>query len=165
MKKLILFILILLLVAAGRVYAATSNSLPGVSNMQQLGKQAADKNLPILILFSMRACPYCDFIREDYLIPMLDDPGYMNKIIIREIQTDSFKTIRDFEGNDIEAMDLAQHYQATLAPTLVFIDSGGRQLVEKMVGVTTPDFYGGYLDRAINQSYQSLNGLVYLSSH
>ena len=147
------------------MYAGASNQLPKVTNMQQLGQQALQKNLPILILFSMRGCPYCDFIRDDYLIPMLDDPAYMNKIIIREIYTDSFNTIRDFNSNKVEAMDLAQHYQATLAPTLVFIDGKGRQLVEKMVGVTTPDFYGGYLDRAINQSYQSLNGLVYFSSH
>ncbi|MCW8956046.1 MAG: thioredoxin fold domain-containing protein [Gammaproteobacteria bacterium] len=165
MKKLFLFILILLLVAAWRVYAATSQQLPEVSNLQQLGQEAKAKNLPILILFSMRSCPYCDFIRDDYLRPMLDDPAYINKIIIREIHTDSFKNIVDFEGNKVEAMELAQHYQATLAPTLVFIDSKGQQLVEKMVGVTTPDFYGGYLDRAINQSYQRLNGLVYFQLH
>ncbi|MFW2372617.1 MAG: thioredoxin fold domain-containing protein [Gammaproteobacteria bacterium] len=165
MKKLILFILILLLVAAWRVYAGASSQLLNVTNMQQLGQQATEKNLPILLLFSMRSCPYCDFIRDDYLIPMLDDPAYMNKVIIREVYTDSFKTIRDFNGNKLEPMDLAQQYQATLAPTLVFIDGKGRQLVEKMVGVTTPDFYGGYLDRAIDQSYQRLNGLVYISSH
>ena len=165
MKKLILFVLILLIVAAWRVDVEAAGSLPAVTDMQQLGQEAAAKNLPILILFSMRGCPYCDFIRDDYLVPMLDDPAYMNKVIIREIYTDSFNNIRDFNGNSIEAMELAQQYQATLAPTLVFIDGKGQQLVEKMVGVTTPDFYGAYLDRAINQSYQRLNGLVYLQSH
>lgn len=162
MKKLFLFILILLIVAAWRVYAGTSRQLPEVTDLRQLGQQAMENKLPILILFSMRSCPYCDFIRDDYLVPMLDDPVYMNKIIIREIATDSSMSLRDFEGNNREARELALQYQATLAPTLVFIDGEGRQLVEKMVGVTTPDFYGGYLDRAINQSYQRLNQLVYL---
>ncbi len=104
----------------------------------------------------MQDCPYCDFIREDYLEPMLGDAAYLNKIIIREIHSDRLTSVIDFNGQAIEGIDLAQRYGASLAPTLIFIDGHGRQLVERMVGVTTPDFYGGYLDQAINQAYEKL---------
>ena len=46
-----------------------------------------------------------------------------------------------------------------MTPTLLFVDSQGRELAERMVGVTTLEFYGGYLDQAIDASSDKLREL------
>ena len=39
-----------------------------------------------------------------------------------------------------------------LIPTLILVDHNGRKLTQRMVGLTTPELYGGYLDDAIDQA-------------
>lgn len=122
-------------------------------DLYQEGRVAAAKRLPILIMFSMEHCPYCELIREDFLKPMLRSGDYTNKVIIREIHSDSYATLRDFDGRDVSAEELAHRYRASLSPTVVFLDHKGRELSKRMIGVTTVDYYGGYLDDAIEQSF------------
>jgi thioredoxin-related protein len=152
----VLLLLCIAVVVAVQAQSRPSSLVPQITDLRSVGQLSNERKLPVLILFSMQDCPYCDFIREDYLEPMLADVTYQDKIIIREIHSDRLTSVIDFNGQAIEGIDLAQRYGASLAPTLIFIDGYGRQLVERMVGVTTPDFYGGYLDQAINQSYEKL---------
>lgn len=152
----VFILLCLIVVVSVQAQSRAPSLVQQITDLRSVGQLSKERNLPVLILFSMQDCPYCDFIREDYLEPMLTDVAYQNKIIIREIHSDRLTSVTDFNGQAIEGIDLAQRYRALLAPTLIFIDSQGRQLVERMVGVTTPDFYGGYLDQAINQAYEKL---------
>ncbi|UCE90318.1 MAG: hypothetical protein JSW10_05755, partial [Pseudomonadota bacterium] len=46
--------------------------------------------------------------------------------------------------------EFAQRYSAFVMPTVVLVDHRGRELAPRLVGVTTPDFYGGDLDDAID---------------
>jgi len=124
-----------------------------VQDLYQEGYTAAEKRLPILIMFSMQHCPYCELIREDFLKPMLRSGDYENKVIIREIHSDSYATLRDFDGKEVSVDELAHRYRASLSPTVVFLDHTGRELSKRMIGVTTVDYYGGYLDEAIEQSF------------
>lgn len=125
-------------------------------NLYKEGHTAATKRLPILIMFSMKKCPYCELIREDFLKPMLRSGDYTNKVIIREIHSDSYATVRDFNGIDISVEELTHRYGASLSPTLVFLDHKGRELSKKMIGITTVHYYGGYLDDAIDASYKRM---------
>ena len=127
-----------------------------VQDLYQEGRTAAEKRLPILIMFSMQHCPYCELIREDFLKPMLRSGDYENKVIIREIHSDSYASMRDFDGKDISVDALAHRYRASLSPTVVFLDHKGKELSKRMIGVTTVHYYGGYLDDAIDQSYKRM---------
>ena len=44
-----------------------------------------------------------------------------------------------------------------MTPTLLFVDGSGQELTERMVGVTTLDFYGGYLDLALDRARANLS--------
>jgi thioredoxin-related protein len=125
-------------------------------NLHQEGRNAAEKRLPILIMFSMEHCPYCELIREDFLKPMLRSGDYTDKVIIREIHSDSYATVRDFNGANISVEELTHRYGASLSPTVVFLDHKGRELSKKMIGITTVYYYGGFLDDAIEASYKRM---------
>lgn len=129
------------------------------TDLQAVGQEARQRQLPLLIMFSRQGCPYCDLVREEFLKPILRSGDYTERVIILEIHTDSYAQLRDFDGQMITADALAQRYRASFAPTVVFLDYQGKELVERLIGITTRDFYGGFLDEAIAQSLQRLRKL------
>jgi len=124
------------------------------TDLQAVGQEARARKLPILIMFSMRDCQYCDVVREEFLKPMLRSGDYVDRVIMLELYSDSESQLRDFNGKPISAEKLIQRYNAGFAPTVVFLDSQGKELAERLIGITTRDFYGGYLDEAIDESLQ-----------
>ncbi len=152
-------LLLLLLWFPLLVGAVEPVSVPRVTDLQALGAEARERNLPILVMFSAEHCPYCMVVREEFLKPMLRSGDYTDRVIIVEIESDE-TTLTDFDGRPIAASDLAQRYAATLSPTVVFLDGEGHELAPRLVGITTVDFYGGYLDQAIDTSLTRLHQLA-----
>jgi len=156
-KRLIGFILIPLSFAAvSPSFAANDVKVEEVSDFAKLGEISHEKRLPILLVFSAKHCTYCQKLEEDFLKPMLRSGDYSDKVLIRKVQIDGFGSIRDFKGKQIDVQDFADRYQVYVTPTVVFIDGDGTQLAQKRVGLTTPDFYGGYLDQSINSALDIL---------
>ena len=124
------------------------------TDLQAVGQEARARKIPILIMFSMRDCQYCDVVREEFLKPMLRSGDYVDRVIMLELYSDSESQLRDFNGKPISAEKLIQRYNAGFAPTVIFLDSQGKELAERLIGITTRDFYGGYLDEAIDESLQ-----------
>ena len=131
-----------------------------VSNLQQDAELAQQTNRPILVMFSIEDCPYCEFVREEHLKPMLRNAKYKSQIIIRELHTDVTDSVIDFNGRRIDAEKLADRYKVRLNPTVVFLGAKGRELSKRLVGVSSVDFYGGFMDRAIEESNQRLRSIA-----
>lgn len=136
--------------------AADDVKVEEVKDFSQLGKLSQEKRLPILLVFAGEHCTYCEKLEEDFLKPMLRSGEYEDKVLIRKVYIDGFETIRNFEGNKVDAQAFADRYQVFVTPTVVFIDGDGSQLAKKRVGLTTPDFYGSYLDQSINTALDTL---------
>lgn len=130
--------------------------VPHAEDLRADGKLAREKNLPLLIMFSQDGCSYCDQVREEFLEPMRKSGDYTDKVIMRMIKLDSFTEIRDFDGQWREPIDIAVRYRASLTPTVIFVNHKGHELAERILGITTPAFYGGELDDAIDLSLQRL---------
>jgi thiol-disulfide isomerase/thioredoxin len=107
-------------------------------------------------MFSAEHCTYCEKLEEDFLKPMLRSGDYDDRVLIRKVKIDGFGTIRDFDGNKVDAEAFADRYKVYVTPTVVFIDGDGAQLARKRVGLSTPDFYGGYLDQSIDTALDVL---------
>jgi thioredoxin-related protein len=118
-------------------------------DLQQLGVQASDRRLPILLSFSAIDCSYCELLEEEFLEPMLLGGEYTDKIIIRKLVLDNGSRVGDFSGRQIDATRLSDRYRIYVTPTMLFVDSDGRELAERMVGINTPELFGGYLDNCI----------------
>jgi thioredoxin-related protein len=130
------------------------------TDLQAVAQEARQRQLPILIMFSRDGCPYCDVVREEFLKPMLRSGDYTDRVIMLEIHSDSYAPIRDFNGQMVNPDSLAHRYRAGFAPTVVFLNHQGKELAERLIGITTRDFYGGFLDEAIEESLHRLRDLA-----
>ncbi len=117
---------------------------------------AAQKQTPILILFSMEECTYCHYVEEEHLKPMLRNSDYNEKVIIRRVMTDDFDDLIDFNGETVSSMDFSSRYGAFLTPTVVFLDHNGKQL-SRILGVRNTEYYGGDLDDSLDLSLQMIH--------
>jgi len=125
-------------------------------NFQSTSKHAEDKKLPILVFFSASDCDDCDTVQEEFLQPMLKSGDYLDKIIVRVVITDNGDEIRDFNGELVSVEAFSDRYDLELTPTIILLDSQGKELSARLVGMGAVSFYGGYLDEAIDASLQLL---------
>jgi thioredoxin-related protein len=123
--------------------------VPVATNLQEEGRLALSQQLPILLTFTSLVCSYCEQLEQDFLQPMLLGGDYVAKVIIRKLVLYPGATVIDFNGRSIAASELADRYRVFVTPTLLFVDGNGNELAERMVGINTPELYGGYLDNCI----------------
>jgi thioredoxin-related protein len=124
-------------------------TVPVASNLQQDGNQAVSQRLPILLTVTSLACSYCELLEQDFLQPMLLGGHYRDKVIIRKLELYPGATVIDFNGQEITASKLSDRYRVFVTPTLLFVDGNGKELAERIIGINTPELYGGYLDNCI----------------
>jgi len=127
-----------------------------VGDFSALAEVSEQKRLPILLMFSASHCTYCVRLEEEFLKPMLRSGDYDDKVLIRKIRIDSYDKVRDFDGKRIAVDEFTDRYNVYVTPTVAFLDSSGNQLAPKRVGLTTPEFYGGYLDQSIEVALDML---------
>lgn len=144
--------------ASQTAVAANEPKLVTLSDLQYDAAQAEAKKLPILVFYSASYCSYCSIVKEEFLKPMLKSGDYTDKVIIRVVEIDSSDEVRDLNGKLIDSEDYADKHNVSLTPTLTFINPNDKELAPRLVGVTTLDFYGGYLDDAIDASLVQLRG-------
>jgi hypothetical protein len=71
------------------------------------------------------------------------------KAILREVSLDTGFTLHDFAGEAVAGSVFAARYDAEITPTLLFLDGKGRELTDRIVGISNIEYYGFYLDKAI----------------
>ena len=152
-----LFLLCFSLSFAGLSLADDLDLLPPVSiinstDLQSDGTLAQQSQKPILILFAMQGCTYCQYVEEEHLKPMLRNATYRSKVIIRRVMTDSYGSIVDFNGERVSSQELSSRYGAYLTPTVVFVDHQGNKLVQSIHGVRNTEYYGQDLDEGLDRS-------------
>ena len=143
---------------------AAEVTLTDLVDLQTDAKQAESRRLPMLIMFSASYCSYCSIVKDEFLKPILLSGDYTDKVIIRVLEIDSGEDIIDHDGNKIDPEALAERYNIYLTPTLVFVNPRGQEIAQRITGVVTVDFYGGYLDDSIDSSLAQLRGVQKLST-
>ena len=138
--------------------------VPVAHDLQQEGRQAQSRQLPIMLTFSADDCSYCELLEEDFLQPMLLSGEYEDRAIIRKLILDDGSSVSDFSGRDIEATRLSDQYRVFVTPTILFIDGEGRELAERIVGINTPELFGGYLDACIDTARASIRNPAALAT-
>ena len=156
MRGFILLPGLLFIFSLARAVEVTKISIAELSNLQVEARKVTQNQLPLLIMFSAEHCLYCETVKEEFIKPMLRGGHYTNKVLIRKLELDNHKTLKDFNGIGISARQLASRYKVFVTPTLIFIDAKGQQLTDPLIGIATVDYYGGYLDDAINKSLIAL---------
>lgn len=149
-------VVLLWLLGQTAVGAGTRPEVQEVQSLEQATHEAAARGLPLLLAFSSRHCTYCDQVEQDFLVPMLISGDYENRVLIRKLNIDAGVMVEDFEGEIRPARRIADQYRVDMTPTLLFLGPDGKELAERIVGLLTPDFYGGYIDRGIDSANAAL---------
>ncbi|MEJ2509909.1 MAG: thioredoxin family protein [Gammaproteobacteria bacterium] len=148
---------------AVRADEAPKVHIPEAGDFQADGQLAASRKLPLMVVFAAEFCSYCEELEADYIRPMIISGDYTDKVIIRRVMLDSYGYLRDFDGKKISVDKFSLRYRVSVTPTVVFLGPHGKQLVKPLIGISTPAFYGGELDNAIDNSLARLQGESKLS--
>lgn len=154
MKFLISSLILLLSV---NTYSSENNSaLIEESDFQKLGELMKEKSLGLVLMLHAEHCPYCALMENEILSPMVISGDYDNRIVLRKLQIDEARDVKNFAGAIVEPSDVSDKYKATLTPTIVFLDSNGVQQNENMIGINTVELFGAYLDIEIDKFVNNL---------
>lgn len=153
MKRILPLLLVLFIWLPAQAVEVTVTT-----DLQADARLAAERRVPLMLVVSADYCQFCKLLAEEFLKPMLLSGDYTDKVVIRELRIDSNGRVRDFDGEMTDADTLAYRHRASLTPTLLFFDSTGQQIVPRIVGVGTLEFFGGEIDRAIETGLQRIRG-------
>lgn len=132
--------------------------MPYAHDLRQDGAAAAAKDAVVLVAFVADHCPYCKTVLNEFLLPMSRNADYDKKVLMRRIETREDGRIRDFDGKLVSQRQFAAAYGVQMVPTIMLFDRKGRALGKPLVGVTTVDYYGYYLDEAIDAALVKVKG-------
>lgn len=136
--------------------ALSATDLPAAIDLRSEARQAGRHGEPLVILYSRQNCSYCETVKRDFLQPLTNNPRYRNRLLVRQIDQDSDRTLNDFQGEKTSHSRFASREKVRLVPFVAFYGPDGRLLAEPIIGARLPDFYADYLESAIEQSRQAL---------
>jgi len=146
LKRYLVFFMILL-----SLNISAAPVIETVTDLRVLKQQSEQAKLPILLLFSSEDCEFCEAIRENYLIPMQQSNNYSSRVLFRQVYIDSFSHIRDRKGKLVGGDQLALKYDVEVTPTILFINAEGKELAERIVGLSGADYFDYMLDSKISR--------------
>lgn len=133
--------------------AALAADAAGLSAAVDLQKEA--KAIPegvVLVLFSLPGCRYCDEVRSQHLVPLLQEQDRRGRVAVLEVDMASDAALRDFSGAPVTHRVFARAEGARVAPTVVAFRDGER-VGEPIVGAKIPEFYGYYLANLLDRAF------------
>ena len=132
---------------------AAAKTLPSSRALPVELAQALARKQPLLVMASLHGCPWCKLVREHYLAPMHADEG----LPVVQIDWGSAQATQTVDGAPTTHAELLRAWKVTIAPTVLFLGPGGREVAERLEG-GSPDFYSGYLDQRVEQARRALAG-------
>lgn len=128
-------------------------TLPSTDSLPAATRAAAAQGQPLVVMTTLKGCPFCDVVRNNYLGPMLRQ-GLV--VAIQLDMTDRNTALTGFDGKTTTPAAQVTAWQARLAPTVLFLGPDGRELAERLRGVAVQDMFGAYLDMRLSESRQRL---------
>lgn len=120
-----------------------------LKSLQKEQAHIAQYKIPLVILLSRSDCHFCHEVRLNYLSPLVRSISE-KKLVIRELQTDTVKSVLDLQGKPLLVSELLQRLRVNFFPTVVFLGSDLQALAEPLIGLNRSGFYSAYLDQRID---------------
>jgi thioredoxin-related protein len=136
--------------------AGGSVTMIQVTDLRAESLLAKEKDLVLVIEFAAEDCGYCRKLEDLFLLPMQRNTEYGDKILLRMVSLSEFDSLIDFHGRSVTTAEFAAQYDVSLTPTLVFLNADGVEMSEKLVGIWSEDFFGGFIDNRIDEARDRL---------
>lgn len=143
---------VLILMALFAASASAQGRVPAAHDLRADARSAARTRIPILLFFAADSCRYCEVVEQSYLDPMIVAGQYRGRVLFRRIQIDAATPLRDFNGRMTTQQAFAKAHGVRLTPVVRLVDARGHDLVPQLLGYSSPDFYGSYLESAIDNA-------------
>ena len=140
------------------VMAAGQADVPLTDSLKTESREATNRKVPIMLLFTSPECHYCERVKNEFLGPMVTDPAYRNKVIIRQVEVGSDWKLVGFDGKKTTHGAYAAGQKVFMVPTIKVVDAQGKELSKPIVGLLTPDYYFGYIESAIDEGLEKIRG-------
>jgi len=155
MRLRIALISLLALLAQPALFAAGSE-IPVANNLAESGQLSRQQGVPVIVFVSRDACPYCRTLRGSILKPMFTTGKFEQRAILVEISLDRLEPLTGFENGSITARAFGELYRSEITPTLLFLDSEGREIAKRIVGISNLELYGFYLQKSIDEALRAI---------
>jgi thioredoxin-related protein len=139
----------LILACACLATAAQADPLLLVADLAATAKTAREQRAPVFVAFTLKRCPYCNTARREYWAPMNGSDQWRGKVVMVEVELDGAPALRDFDGKATTARDFARRFGIRSVPTVIVFDALGVPAAAPVIGLASGDFYGAYLEQAI----------------
>jgi len=156
MKKKISGLLILGILLILPLAKASDIKVEEVVDLQALSTKMQNEKLMLVLEFHAKHCAYCKQLEEEILKPMLISGDYNDLVAIKQLALDSEIPIIGFDGKLTSGSEMGKKMNIIVTPTLVFLDSAGKEVSERIVGINTPEMFGAYVDAAIDEARLTL---------
>lgn len=123
---------------------------PLVHDLAAAAELAREREVPLFVAFTLKRCPYCLRARREYWTPMNESAQWRAKTLMVEIMLDGEPALRDFDGTATTVREFGKRFGIRSVPTVIVFDTQGKPAAEPVVGLASADFYGAYLERAID---------------
>lgn len=130
---------------------AAETTLSKALDLVSDAREAQRLHIPILMLYSLPGCPYCESIRRSHLMPMqaVSERSAPRRAIIRQVDLKSSLGMIDFAGQRVTHSQFAWAQNIKFAPVVAFYGKDAMPLTEPLMGTMLPDFYSQYLEDAL----------------
>ena len=156
MPKKLLLISLFAFAIATPVRAGDSVAMIEVADLRDEARVVRAQKLIMVLEFSSDYCAYCRRLENLFLLPMQRNSEYDKKILIRSVPLNGFESLIDFNGRSLSTAEFASRYDVSLTPTLLFLNAAGKEMSDKLVGIWSEDFYGGFIDSRIDEAREKL---------
>lgn len=135
----------------------TTDKLIELTDLQKLAEQSEKKGLPIVLMFSAQWCEYCDVLKEHALNPMMKSGLYEGKLgLFRHVGIDEAEPLVLLNGERLKKSKWAYQLNADLTPTILFIDSRGQEVAERLVGISELTLFSALVHARLNEAYKNM---------
>jgi thioredoxin-related protein len=148
------WIICLFILVTPYVYATSQLEL--ADDFSRIEGMSKESKQMVIVMVTQPDCSFCEYVKSAHIEPMLRKGTLENIAIVRELDLSGI-AFTDFSGDSINPGQFARRYNAEFSPSLLFLSANGDQLHEPIIGVGSRDYYGYYLDKAIEKSAKLLN--------
>lgn len=141
-----------LLWGAVRIASAAPVGLPRAKSLSDELALALKNRHPLVVMVSLDGCPYCKLVRENYLNSLLREQG----LPVVQVDMQSSVALQDFKGETLTHDTLIHAWNIRSAPVVLFFGPGAVEVAPRLEGVSSPDYYGAFLDQRLEQAQAAI---------
>ena len=155
--SLVATLIVAFAVLISQTQAGAKGPFKELQNLQSLGQESEQLQLPIMLMFGAEWCEYCEQLNEYVFNPMMMSGLYEGKVVLmRHVGIDIDTPIPDWQGQPLQKAKWAYQLDADLTPTVLFLDGKGKEVAPRIVGIPEITMFTGVIHRNLNIAYRNM---------